>query len=194
MSPVVSSCTVEALPTTTAGLRAGGAGDVAKWPKAMVCKTIIRRFKSARRLQLTPLFGGLLLAACGDPPDPPAATESRSSARFVLWRSDADPVDRPVAVFVDAPGGRADRLAANSDVTTFLNDRFHPLFHETDEQQPSGTVQFLTSDGCAFAPAFAPRDSAALIAAANGVVLRPEAVGRHAPTFTRACPAGRGID
>ncbi len=149
----------------------------------MVCKTIIRRFNSARRLQL-PL---LVLVACGDPPDPAPATRSTSTARWVEWRGDGDPVDRPVAVFVDTPGGAVDTLAGNSDVTTFLNDRFHPLFHTHDAAQATGTVQFLTATGCAFGPPFQPESASDLIDAANAVVVRPEAIGEHSPRFTRAC-------
>lgn len=154
----------------------------------MVCKTIIRRFNSARRLHLLPF----LLAACSDPPDPPPASLSSSTAKWVLWRSDDEPVDRPVAVFVDKPGGPVDRLAADSDVTTFLNDRFHPLFHLDDPAQPPGTVQFLSADGCELSAALAPSSVHEFIEAANLVVLREESAGRRAPGFTRGCPrAGR---
>ena len=37
-------------------------GDVAKWSKAGVCNTLIRRFESARRLQASP-GGGMVDAA-----------------------------------------------------------------------------------------------------------------------------------
>lgn len=152
----------------------------------MVCKTIIRRFDSARHLQLL----CALILACRDPHDPPPASTSPSTARWVAWHADADAVSAPVAVFVDVPGGPVDRLAADADVTTFLNDKFHPLFHEADAAQPPGTVQFLTADGCAFGPATTPATPAELIAAANAVIVRPEASGRHASQFTRACPGG----
>ena len=151
----------------------------------MVCKTIIRRFNSARRLHLLPA----LLLACSDPPDPPPVSTSSSTARWVLWRSDEEPVEHPVAVFVDEPGGPVDRIAGNSDVTTFLNDRFHPVFHRDDPAQPRGTVQFLSADGCALTPALTPADAHEFIEAANVVVVRAESVGRHASRFTRACAA-----
>lgn len=149
----------------------------------MVCKTIIRRFDSARHLQLL----CALILGCSDPPSPPPASTSPSTARWVQWRAAADPVNAPVAVFVDAPGGPVDRLAADADVTTFLNDRFHPLFRVVDPAQAAGTVQFYTADGCAFGPPIAPLSAQALIDAANAVIVRPEAGGRRAPAFSRTC-------
>ena len=38
------------------GILSGSYGGVAKWPKATVCKTVIRRFKSGRRLFWRRLF------------------------------------------------------------------------------------------------------------------------------------------
>jgi hypothetical protein len=149
----------------------------------MVCKTIIRRFNSARRLHLL----SVLLVACSDPPDPPPAAPTLSTAKWVEWRADDAPVERPVVVFVDEPGGSVDRIAANADVTTFLNDRFHPRFHTTDAEQPVGTVQFLSADGCALTLPLTPTGPADFIAAANAVVVRDEAVKRTAPRFTRSC-------
>lgn len=149
----------------------------------MVCKTIIRRFNSARRLHLL----SVLLVACSDPPDPSPAAPTASIAKWVEWRADDAPVERPVVVFVDEPGGSVDRIAANADVTTFLNDRFHPRFHTTDAQQPVGTVQFLSADGCALTPPLTPSSPDDFIAAANAVVVRDEAVKRTAPRFTRSC-------
>jgi hypothetical protein len=97
-----------------------------------------------------------------------------------------------VAVFVDAPGGAVDRLAADPDVTTFLNDRFHPIFRLDDPDQAGGTVQFYSADGCALGPPVTPATPGALIAIANGVVVRPEASGRHAVSFRRGCADGTG--
>lgn len=116
-------------------------------------------------------------------------SKSSSTAKWVLWRSDEEPAEHPVAVFVDEPGGPMDRIAADSDVTTFLNDRFHPVFHREDPAQPRGTVQFLSADGCALTPALTPGDAHEFIEAANVVVVRAESVGRQASRFTRACAA-----
>ena len=155
-------------------------GDVAKWPKAVVCKTTIRRFKSARRLHLV----WLLALACRDTPRTgPPAHHSASSAPWVEWRDDADPVDRPVALVVDEPGGPLDRICADPDVTTFLNDRFHPIFHVGSP--PS--LSFLTADGCALAGPTNPADATAFIALANEAVVRTEARGRSAPHLTLTC-------
>ena len=174
------------LPSVRMGLRPRLAGDVAKWSKALVCKTNIRRFESARRLH--PFLAFLL--ACSDPPDPPPATDSPSTAKWVEWRPEAVPVARPLAVFVDAPGGPADSVAADPAVTTFLNDRFHPVFRLSDPAQATGTVQFLTADGCAFGEPFAPAGPSAFVQAANIVMLRAESSGRRAPQFTRSCLQG----
>ena len=48
-------------------------------------------------------------------------------------------------------------------------------------------MQFYTADGCAFGPAATPADAQALIDAANAVIVRPEASGRRADAFSRAC-------
>lgn len=103
------------------------------------------------------------------------------------WRRDDAPVDRPVALFVDAPGGPADRLAADPDVTTFLNDRFHPVFHVADPAQPSGTVQFLSPGGCAIAPPALPPTAADLIARMNAIIVLPEAHEGRSPRLSRIC-------
>ncbi len=124
------------------------------------------------------------------PPDPPPATAVPSAARWVEWRSPEAPVTRPVVRVVDVPGGTADRVVANTDVTTFFNDRFHPILVGAADDQPLGTVRFYTADGCAFGPAWVPTGAAALVEAANGVIERPEARGRSAPRFTTSCPAG----
>lgn len=108
-------------------------------------------------------------------------------ARWVEWRADDAPVSRPIAFFADTPGGAVDRLAADPDVTTFLNDRFHPIFHLADASQALGSVQFLTADGCAFGPPLSPASPTELIKAANLVIVRPEARGRSAGRFGRDC-------
>lgn len=165
------------------------AGDVAKWPKAVVCKTTIRRFKSARRLHLLPVLA--VLAACDPPPPPPVPSAAASNAAYVRWRSPDEPVRRPVALFVDHPGGIADRVAADFDVTTFLNDRFHPVILPPEPGGPSGTVQFLTVAGCPLTAPFAPSSPTQWIEVANRVVKRPEAAAGWAPRLSLSCPEGR---
>lgn len=149
----------------------------------MVCKTIIRRFESGRRLQLflgSSISFALLTGACSDPPSPaPVASPSGSTAPWVEWRAADAPVRGPVVVVVDEPGGPMDRLVADPDVTTFLNDRFHPLFRRTFQAegvaQPTGTLRFY--DGCArpLTTALTPDSPDAFIAAANDVIVRDEA-------------------
>lgn len=109
------------------------------------------------------------------------------------WKDDGAPVSAPIASFVDSPGGPVDRLAADPDVTTFLNDRFHPIFHTVDPAQPPGTVEFLTADGCSFGPPLVPASPGELIEAANAVMLRTEATGRTAAAFGRDCPDGKRV-
>jgi hypothetical protein len=41
-----------------------GQGGVAKWPKATVCKTVIREFESHRRLQPFMAVSCLFLVSC----------------------------------------------------------------------------------------------------------------------------------
>jgi hypothetical protein len=171
----------------------------------MVCKTIIRRFESGRRLQLfrfdlmsspfVPLIGlgALLISACQDPPSPAAIpSPTGSMAPWVEWRAADAPVRGPVALVVDRPGGPMDRLVADSDVTTFLNDRFHPLFQTAPAEpdaQPVGTVQFYDGCGCPLTPSLTPATPAAFIVAANEVIVRPEALACQEQPFRLGCAA-----
>ncbi len=140
----------------------------------MVCKTIIRRFKSARRLHTLLAATAAAAIACSDPPEPPrAAPSSPSHARHVQWRDTADAVTSPIARVVDRPGGRLDAIVADPDVTTFLNDRFHPVF---EVGQPA-SVTFTDACGEPLLPPASPEDAAAFIALANVVVQRPAAPG-----------------
>lgn len=123
----------------------------------------------------------VLNTACG--PEPTASPVSH-----VEWRQVADPVERPLAVFVDTPGGPVERVARDLDATTFLNDRFQPLLVPSFGAQPAGTVAFYTADGCPFGAPFTPADGPALVAAANRVIVLPAASGRRAPRAApRAC-------
>ena len=83
--------------------------------------------------------------------------------------------ERPLAVFVDEPGGPVDRIAHHVDVATFLNDRFHPLFltPAAAPDLPRG-VLFLSPAGCLLAAPLVPEDGAAFIAAANAMMLSPQ--------------------
>ncbi len=115
----------------------------------------------------------MLLAGCsGGTPAVPVS--------HVEWRTVDQPTDRPLAVFVDAPGGPMDLFARDPDVTTFLNDKFDPLLVESFGLQPTGTVAIYTAEGCPLVPPFVPQMPSDWINAANRAILRPEAQGRHA--------------
>ena len=164
--------------------------------KPTVCKTVIHRFESGRRLQNHPraaqpasagIFFALALAllgplagACKDPPPPPPERAPEdlprwSKAPYVLWSGPQSPVSRPLAVFVDDPGGPLDRIIADVDVTTFLNDRFHPWFL-TPEVAP-GLVPsppqalILDAAGCLRVAPFLPESPSAWIAVANRALI-----------------------
>ncbi len=105
----------------------------------------------------------------------------------MAWADERDPVSRVVVLFVDTPGGALDRLADHSDVATFLNDRFHPVFRLAGAETPPA-VQFFTADGCPLTERLAPTDAAAFIDVANEVATRPGAWGHTATHFSLACP------
>ncbi|MSP54952.1 MAG: hypothetical protein EXR69_05010 [Myxococcales bacterium] len=107
----------------------------------------------------------------------------------VEWRRVEQLTDRPLAVFVDQPGGRLDLLARDPDVTTFLNDRFHPLLLPQFGAQPHGTVGVYTADGCELVEAFSPSTPGEFIAQANIAIQMPGASGRTAVSAqVRECP------
>lgn len=129
-----------------------------------------------------------MIASCSDPPAPPPVSDpGRSVAVHVEWRAPEAAVRAPVAVFVDSVGGPADRLAADPDVTTFLNDRFHPVLLPSYADQPSGTVAFYDGAGCLLAGPALPGDAQALIDLANGVMLDPRSRGVTAPRLPERC-------
>jgi len=107
----------------------------------------------------------------------------------VEWRDPAQAVTRPVALVVDAPGGPLDRLVADPDVTTFLNDRFHPVWAASSPYAPVGTVRFYTPRGCSLGDPVQPKNAAELIAAANAVIVRPEAREGQSPRLDLSCGA-----
>lgn len=110
------------------------------------------------------------------PPTPdPVGVPRWSTAPHVRWAGPADPVDRPLAVLVDEPGGPLDRIAAHPDVTTFLNDRFRPWFlvpSAASGLPPAGTAWFLDQRGCLLGPPTQPASPGAWIEAANAAAVR----------------------
>ncbi|MCK6506569.1 hypothetical protein L6R53_24875 [Myxococcota bacterium] len=130
-----------------------------------------------------------VLVGCRDPAAPPALPGPAdlprwSTAPWVRWAGLDEPLRGPLLVVVDAPGGPMDRLLADPDVTTFVNDRFTPLFliPSAAPTLPHPSVQVLDAGGCWLLPPQAPADPAAMVAALNGV-MRDQAAG--APPTTR---------
>ncbi len=168
-------------------------GDVAKWSKAVVCKTTIRRFKSARRLQF--LAGWVALSgACNDPPEPPPevvpAGSPSATAPHVQWQTwaDAEAGSRPWVEFHDAPDGPAIAIAADPDVTTFLNDRFASVFF--NEPGTPG-ILFMSASGCVLTHWLRPSTPAAFIEAANAVIVLPETTDPSSIADRPPCPPRR---
>ena len=132
------------------------------------------------------------LGGCSDPPDPPPAPSPSgiprfSTAAYVRWAGPGDPVSRPLAVFVDVPGGDLDQLVADPDVTTFLNDRFHAWFltPEAAEGLPTAPAAwFVDGEGCLLGGPERPAGPASWIAAANTAVAAPPEDRHPAPRLS----------
>ena len=135
-----------------------------------------RQFRGGvRRLWAAPM---LALASCSDPPPPPPVADPAgvprwSTAPYVRWAGPRDPSTGPLAVFVDHPGGPLDRIAADPDVTTFLNDRFVPWFLTPSAAEglpPAPAALWLDPRGCVLAGPLRPASPDAWIATANAVL------------------------
>jgi hypothetical protein len=125
------------------------------------------------------------VVACHDPPTPPpshppADLPRWSRAPHVRWAGLAASAPPPLAVFVDDPGGPLDRIAANDDVATFLNDRFTPVFLVPESAPLARGVTFLDGQGCLLLGPVAPESAASFIALANDLQVRL-AAGSVAP-------------
>lgn len=98
-----------------------------------------------------------------------------------------------MARVVDVPGGTLDRLVADPDVTTFLNDRFYPIFREPGlyEDEPlalAGTLQFFTPSGCPITAPVRVWSTQELIDVANAVALRSGTDSSTSPRLVLQCP------
>lgn len=117
-------------------------------------------------------------SACTDPPRPdpapaPSGIPRLSTALHVHWTGPDDPVSRPLAVVLDEPGGPLDRIVSDPDVTTFLNDRFHPWFLApgSAEGLPAApAVWFVDAKGCILGGPHRPESPEDWITAANDAV------------------------
>lgn len=110
-----------------------------------------------------------------------------STAPWVEWKTSDVRVRGPVVIVVDRPGGPMDLLAGDPDVTTFFNDRFHPMFLQESEHQPTGTVRFYDGCGCPLTNTERPTSPEALIAIANDVIVRPDARRCEGTPFSYTC-------
>jgi hypothetical protein len=90
----------------------------------------------------------------------------------VHWAGLGDADTRPLAVFVDDPGGPLDRIAADPDVTTFLNDRFTPVFLVPERSPLTRGVTFLDRDGCLLLGPAVPTSPAGFVQLANDLQLK----------------------
>ncbi len=145
----------------------------------------MHRFDSGRRL----LFFLAAIAwqtGCHDPPTPPPSHAPDdlprwSKAPHVRWAGLSAAGPPPLAVFVDDPGGPLDRIAANDDVATFLNDRFTPVFLVPASSPLPRGVSFLDGDGCLLLGPTAPGSPGEFIEIANDLQVRL-AAGSVIPT------------
>lgn len=98
-----------------------------------------------------------------------------------------------MARVVDVPGGALDLLVADVDVTTFLNDRFYPIFrepglHDGEPLALTGTIQFFRPTGCPITAPVRVWSAQELIDVANSVVLRLGTVSSTSPRLSLRCP------
>lgn len=102
---------------------------------------MIRQFKSGRRLQILHLIAPFLILSgaifvfmgCQDPQTPPPTEPPQgiprwSTTKHITWKGPSDAIQLNIALVIDTPNGPLDQIAGDNDVTTFLNDRFHPIF------------------------------------------------------------------
>jgi hypothetical protein len=108
------------------------------------------------------------------------------------WRGDDAPVVGPVVVVRDVPGGPVDRLAADPDVTTFFNDRFHARFERLADGAGVGTIAFYDGCGCVLVEPFSPSNPLAVIDTANAVIVRRDARVCEGRRFAYRCPTTSG--
>jgi hypothetical protein len=87
-----------------------------------------------------------------------------------------------------------DRVVADADVTTFLNDRFHALFEAPEPGRPEGTVRFYDGCGCPLTDALRPASAEAFIAVANEVIVLPGWAACEGRPFSRTCAPARADD
>ena len=160
---------------------------------------MIHQFESGRRLHILYTIAETLkwfsaivfvfaLSACGDgrKPDPspsPKGLKRWSSTEYIAWKGPQDPVLKPIALVIDRTNGPLDQICADGDVTSFLNDRFHPIFIHTHIMPTLDAALILISpDGEPLGGPLAPPDADAWIQLGNQL-MRQERL----PTKTWTC-------
>lgn len=159
-------------------------GVVPKWFKGTVCKTVIHQFESGRRLHIhiatalqpTRVFAVVflfLLAACGDGRKPAASPSPKdlprwSSTEYVEWNGPNDRASQPIALIIDRTDGPLDQMCGDVDVTSFLNDRFHPIFiHSRVMPSIDSALILISPNGETLGGPLAPHNASALIQLGN---------------------------
>jgi hypothetical protein len=160
----------------------GKFGVVPKWSKGTVCKTVIRQFKSGRRLQILHLIAPFLTLSgaiflflgCQDPQTPPPTDSPQgiprwSTTEHIAWKGPNDAIHLNIALIFDTPNGPLDQIAGDDDVTTFLNDRFHPIFvHSSFGALDNGSgLIFISPKGQKLGGPLAPQNAEAWIQVSN---------------------------
>ena len=77
---------------------------------------------------------------------------------------------RPIALFIEEPGGPLDQAAHDADVATFLNDRFHAVFLTPAYSGQARGMWFVSPQGCLLLGPVLPVDATAWSQAANAAV------------------------
>jgi len=109
-----------------------------------------------------------------------------STAPYVQWVGPGEAVHKPVALFVSAPGGPLDLLASDADVTTFLNDRFTPMFLvPVSAPDLAPGMWFIDQNGCLLTGPDQPTSPEEWLALANQVQLQATA-NRHSGALSPA--------
>lgn len=128
---------------------------------------------------------------CQDPPAPKITATSASTAPWLVWASASSPVQGPVVIVRDHPGGALDRLVADPDVTTFFNDRFHPVFVALRHEEGTPGLEFRDGCGCSLVPPFVPKSPAEIVQVANTVIVRPDARRCMGRPYSDSCTRNR---
>lgn len=103
-----------------------------------------------------------------------------------------------MAILIDEPGGLLDSLAGHPDVTTFLNDRFHPMFFsDSTPAQPTPVTLLLDASGCLLAAPITATEATIWLQAVNAAALahvdRGPAPIRGDTTERASSPHGAGM-